>query len=123
MKKISANIVDVLKESVFPGTIFIEKGKIVKIKKETKEYDSFILPGFIDAHIHLESSMLTPSEFARISVVHGTVGCVADPHEIANVLGMEGIKFMIEDGKKVNFRFYYSAPSCVPATSMETWLA
>ncbi|MDV7399879.1 hypothetical protein RZS08_51165, partial [Arthrospira platensis SPKY1] len=64
--------------------------------------------------------MLTPSEFARISVVHGTVGCVADPHEIANVVGMDGIKFMIEDGKKVNFRFYFSAPSCVPATSMET---
>jgi adenine deaminase len=120
MKKFSANIVDVLNETVFPGTIYVEDGKIVKIKKETKEYETFILPGFIDAHIHLESSMLTPSEFARISVVHGTVGCVADPHEIANVVGLAGIKFLIEDGKKVNFRFYFSAPSCVPATSMET---
>lgn len=120
MKKFSANIVDVLNESVFPGTIFVENGKIVDIVQEFTDYDTFILPGFVDSHIHIESSMLTPSEFARISVVHGTVGCVADAHEIANVNGMDGIKFMIEDGKSVNYRYYFSAPPCVPATDMET---
>lgn len=120
MEKFSANIIDVLNESVFPGTIHVENGKIVDITRENNQYDTFILPGFIDSHIHIESSMLTPSEFARISVVHGTVACVADPHEIANVNGMEGIEFMNEDGRKVNFKFYFSAPSCVPATHLET---
>jgi adenine deaminase len=120
MQKFSANIVDVLNESVFPGTIHVENGKIVDIIRENNQYDTFILPGFIDSHIHIESSMLTPSEFARISVVHGTVACVADPHEIANVNGMDGIEYMNEDGRKVNFKFYFSAPSCVPATQLET---
>ncbi len=120
MQKFSANIIDVLNESVFPGTIHVENGKIVDIIRENNQYDTFILPGFIDSHIHIESSMLPPSEFARISVVHGTVACVADPHEIANVNGMEGIEYMNEDGRKVNFKFYFSAPSCVPATHLET---
>ena len=120
MKKYSANIVDVLNESVFPGTIFVKNGKIIDIVREFREYDTFILPGFIDSHIHIESSMLPPSEFARISVIHGTVGCVADAHEIANVMGMDGIKFMIDDGKLVNYRYFFSAPPCVPATEMET---
>lgn len=120
MQKFSANIIDVLNESVFPGTIYVENGKIVDITRENNQYDTFILPGFIDSHIHIESSMLTPSEFARISVVHGTVACVADPHEIANVNGMDGIEYMNEDGRKVNFKFYFSAPSCVPATHLET---
>jgi len=120
MKKYSGNIVDVLNEKVFPGTIYVEDQRIVKIVKEYVEYETFILPGFIDAHIHIESSLLPPSEFARIAVVHGTVACVADPHEIANVLGIDGVKYMIEDGKKVPFHFYFSAPSCVPATCMET---
>ncbi len=120
MQKFSANIIDVLNESVFPGTIYVESGKIVDITRENNQYDTFILPGFIDSHIHIESSMLTPSEFARISVVHGTVACVADPHEIANVNGMDGIEYMNEDGRKVNFKFYFSAPSCVPATHLET---
>lgn len=120
MQKFSANIIDVLNESVFPGTIHVESGKIVDITRENNQYDTFIMPGFIDSHIHIESSMLTPSEFARISVVHGTVACVADPHEIANVNGMDGIEYMNEDGRKVNFKFYFSAPSCVPATHLET---
>ena len=120
MQKFSANIIDVLNESVFPGTIHVKNGKIVDIIRENNQYDTFILPGFIDSHIHIESSMLPPSEFARISVVHGTVACVADPHEIANVNGMEGIEYMNEDGRKVNFKFYFSAPSCVPATHLET---
>ncbi|MDQ6608352.1 MAG: adenine deaminase [Bacteroidota bacterium] len=81
---------------------------------------AFILPGFIDAHIHIESSMLIPSEFARLAVVHGTVATVSDPHEIANVCGIEGVEFMIEDGRKVPFKFNFGAPSCVPATVFET---
>ncbi len=80
----------------------------------------FILPGFIDAHIHIESSMLIPSEFARLAVVHGTVATVSDPHEIANVCGMQGVEFMIENGKTVPFKFNFGAPSCVPATTFET---
>ncbi|MCK7534831.1 MAG: amidohydrolase family protein [Marinilabiliales bacterium] len=80
----------------------------------------YILPGFIDAHVHIESSMITPGSFAMASVPHGTIGAVSDPHEIANVIGIEGVKFMIEDGKKTPFRFYFGAPSCVPATDMES---
>ena len=78
------------------------------------------IPGFIDAHVHIESSMLVPSEFAKLAVVHGTVATVSDPHEIANVCGMEGVEFMIENGKQVPFKFYFGAPSCVPATVFET---
>ena len=80
----------------------------------------YILPGFVDAHVHIESSMLTPSQFARLAVVHGTVATVSDPHEIANVMGYEGVEYMIEDGKRVPFKFCFGAPSCVPATSFET---
>src|SRR5690606_16025541 len=80
----------------------------------------YILPGFVDAHIHIESSMLVPSEFARLAVTHGTVATVSDPHEIANVLGVEGVEFMIENGNKVSFKFNFGAPSCVPATSFES---
>lgn len=120
MKKYSSNIVDVLNENIYPGTIYVDRGKITKITHDDEEYDTFILPGFIDAHVHIESSMLPPSEFARIAVTHGTVACVSDPHEIANVVGVDGVKYMIENGKTFPFHFYFSAPSCVPATSMET---
>ncbi len=120
MNKYSANIVDVLNEEIYPGTITVENGRIKEIKRDSKEYDTFILPGFVDSHIHIESSMLPPSEFARVAVAHGTVGCVSDPHEIANVLGIEGVRYMIEDGKTIPFHFSFSAPSCVPATNIET---
>jgi len=83
-------------------------------------YQTYIIPGFVDSHIHIESSMLTPSEFARVAVVHGTVGSVCDPHEIANVLGVEGVRYMIADGGRVSFKFSWGAPSCVPATVFET---
>ncbi|HRY31727.1 MAG TPA: adenine deaminase [Bacteroidales bacterium] len=117
---ISGNIVDVLHRRIFPGTLVIEKGEITEIREEPVNTTVFILPGFIDAHVHIESSMLIPSEFARLAVVHGTVATVSDPHEIANVLGIDGVRFMIENGKKVPFHFFFGAPSCVPATPFET---
>ena len=120
VKIISANIVDVLNDRIFPGTISIENGLIVSIIENEENYDEYIIPGFIDSHIHIESSMLVPSEFARIAVQHGTIGVVADAHEIANVLGFDGIKFMIDNAKTVPMKFAFSAPSCVPATPFET---
>ena len=118
---LSGNIVDLVKGQIFKGTVQVRSGKIVKIDAdESVQEDQTILPGLIDSHIHIESSMLIPSEFARLAVVHGTVCTVSDPHEIANVLGIQGVKFMIENGKKVPFKFYFGAPSCVPATPFET---
>ncbi|MDD3014493.1 MAG: adenine deaminase [Candidatus Gastranaerophilales bacterium] len=118
--KISGNIADVLNNRIFSGTLEIINGIIVNITEDKEKYENYIIPGLIDSHIHIESSMLIPSEFARIAPVHGTVAVVADPHEIANVLGVDGIKFMIENGKSVPFKFYFEAPSCVPATAFET---
>src|SRR5450631_1753998 len=119
---VEGNIVDIEEKKIFYGTAQIEDGKIVSIKEIEKQKDSapFILPGFIDAHVHIESSMLVPSEFARLAVVHGTVATVSDPHEIANVLGMKGVEYMIENGRQSPFYFYFGAPSCVPATVFET---
>ncbi len=117
---VSGNIVDVVGKRIFQGTIGIKDGKISNITEEKTSSADYILPGFIDAHVHIESSMLIPSEFARLAVVHGTVATVSDPHEIANVLGIDGVKFMINNGKKVPFKFFFGAPSCVPATPFET---
>lgn len=117
---LKGNIVDIRGRRVFPGTVYIEKGQIERIEETTEPVEGYIMPGFVDAHVHVESSMLVPSEFARLAVVHGTVATVSDPHEIANVLGMEGVRFMIENGKQVPFHFYFGAPSCVPATDFET---
>lgn len=117
---LSGQIVDVVSQTIFPGTIIIKKGKIDSIKKESVDSKQFILPGLIDAHVHIESSMLIPSEFAKLATTHGTVATVSDPHEIANVLGVEGVRFMIKNGKKVPFKFYFGASSCVPATPFET---
>ena len=119
--KISGNIVDVVKKNIYKGTLTIENGKITDIIKDnTVKSNNYILPGLIDSHVHIESSMLVPSEFAKIAVCHGTVATVSDPHEIANVCGIEGINYMIEDGEKVPFKFFFGAPSCVPATDFET---
>ena len=118
--KISGNIVDIKNRIVYPGTVEVENGKIKNIQKDSEGYHEYIMPGFIDSHIHVESSMLIPSEFARIAVTHGTVATVSDPHEIANVLGVDGIKYMIENGNMVPFKFYFGASSCVPATDFET---
>ena len=119
---IEGNYVDVLGKRIFPASITVTDGKIEKIEtlNTKKPLDSYILPGFIDSHVHVESSMLVPSEFAKLAVTHGTVATISDPHEIANVCGIEGVEFMIENGKQVNFKFYFGAPSCVPATTFET---
>lgn len=114
------NIVDVVGERIFKGIVIVRDSKIEVVREEENSENVYILPGLIDAHIHIESSMLIPSEFARLAVVHGTVGTVSDPHEIANVLGVKGVRFMIENGKKVPFKFYFGASSCVPATGFET---
>ena len=120
INKCSGNIVDLINKRVFKGTVETSNGKILSVQEEDVESDTFILPGLIDAHIHIESSMLIPSEFARLAVTHGTVATVSDPHEIANVLGINGIEFMIRNGRKVPFKFYFGASSCVPATPFET---
>ncbi len=119
-KELSGNIVDLLNQKIFSGTIKINNGIISEIIKNNRDFKNYIIPGFIDAHIHIESSMLTPSEFARVAVIHGTVAVVADPHEIANVLGMQGIYYMIKNASKVSFKFFFGAPSCVPASIFET---
>ena len=120
MKTFSGNIVDVVNGEVFPGTIDVKNGKIHNIQRDNRSYQNFITPGFIDAHVHIESSMMPPSEFARIAVAHGTVAAVCDPHEIANVLGVQGVKYMMENAVGIPMKFYFSAPSCVPATTFET---
>jgi adenine deaminase len=119
VKKIEGLIVDPELETISPGRILFTD-KIEEIKNLEKAPPVYIIPGFIDAHIHIESSMLIPSRFAKLVVPRGTVAVVSDPHEIANVLGIEGIKFMIKDAKSVPMKFYWTAPSCVPATVFET---
>ncbi|KAB1157420.1 adenine deaminase [Tenacibaculum aiptasiae] len=117
---VQGNIVDILNKRIYKGEVEVENGKIKAIREANHTVENYILPGFVDAHIHIESSMLVPSEFAKIAVVHGTVATVSDPHEIANVLGVKGVDFMIENGKKVPLKFNFGAPSCVPATSFES---
>jgi adenine deaminase len=117
---IEGNIVDVINADIYPGTIEIREGKIVNITRASGAYSHYIIPPFVDAHVHIESSMLVPSEFARVAVRHGTVATVSDPHEIGNVLGIAGVKFMLDNSKTVPFKFYFGAPSCVPATEHET---
>lgn len=120
MTRVSGNIVDVLKAEIFPGTLLIAEGRIKDIARDDKDYPNYLIPGFIDAHVHIESSMLVPSEFARIASIHGTVATVSDPHEIANVLGIDGVRYMIENARSVPVKYYFGAPSCVPATEFET---
>jgi len=139
---LQGQVVDIFNRDIFPGELTIENGKITSIKRLPTsnlpaealpagqacsaqaglkpQTSNFILPGFVDSHIHIESSLLVPSEFARMAVVHGTVGTISDPHEIANVCGMSGVEFMIANGKTVPFKFHFGAPSCVPATVFET---
>ncbi len=118
---VSGNIVDIFQQTIFPGTVLIEGGRIRSItRQEGRRYDHYLLPGFVDAHVHIESSMLVPSEFARLATVHGTVAAVSDPHEIANVLGLTGVRFMLANAAQTPFEIAFGAPSCVPATPFET---
>jgi adenine deaminase len=120
MKKIQGQIVDVVNKRIFSGEITVENGIISSITETETANKQYIIPGFVDAHVHVESSMLIPSEFARLAVCHGTVATISDPHEIGNVLGKDGVRFMIDNGLKTPFKFYFGAPSCVPATQFET---
>lgn len=117
---ISGHIVDLVHDRIFQGEVTVVDGKISEVVEKATSETLYIMPGFIDAHIHIESSMLPPSEFARLAVCHGTVAVVNDPHEIANVLGVEGIRFMMTNSRRVPFKFYFGAPSCVPSTAFET---
>ena len=120
MKTVKGIITDPISRQQFRGIISIEGGNITHIEKSEDVPGQTILPGLVDSHIHIESSMLIPSEFAKLAVRHGTVATVSDPHEIANVCGKEGVDFMIDNGNKVPLKFYFGAPSCVPATTFET---
>ncbi len=120
MKVISGQLVDLFSREIYPAAVTIFGGKITAIARVEEAPEGFLIPGFVDAHVHVESSMLPPCEFARIAVRHGTVATVSDPHEIANVLGVEGVEFMLNEAKRTPFKFCVGAPSCVPATTFET---
>ncbi|MCR9082786.1 MAG: amidohydrolase family protein, partial [Cyclobacteriaceae bacterium] len=118
---IQAQLVDIHHRQIRSVNLTIKDGQISKIEETAPDSSlPYLMPGFIDAHVHVESSMLVPSEFARLAVVHGTVATISDPHEIANVCGIEGVDYMIANGKQVPFHFFFGAPSCVPATPFET---
>lgn len=119
---ITANILNLFDQSIFYGTLTVEHGRINEILRLGPERpeEPYVLPGFVDAHVHVESSLLTPPQFARLAVVHGTVATVSDPHEIGNVLGVAGVHYMIDEARRVPFKFMFGAPSCVPATTFET---
>ncbi len=117
---VRGNIVDLFRGEIFAGEVFVENGRILRIDPSQEKFGHFLIPGFVDAHIHIESSMLSPAEFARAASVHGTVATVSDPHEIANVLGVEGVDYMIRESRGAALKIFYGAPSCVPATGFET---
>lgn len=118
--QIEGKLVDVHSRSIYPARIFLEDGRITDIKRIDRCEEKFIVPGFVDAHIHIESSLLIPKHFAEVALTHGTIATVSDPHEIANVCGVEGVDFMIRDGRESKLKFHWTAPSCVPATYFET---
>ncbi|HET8706343.1 MAG TPA: amidohydrolase family protein, partial [Pseudomonadales bacterium] len=118
----TANVVDLINRTISLAEISWDGGKITQIQRlgDENSAHAYLIPGFVDAHVHIESAMLVPSEFARIALKHGTLAAVADPHEIANVLGEAGIDFMLEDAAQTPFYYLFGAPSCVPATPFET---
>ncbi|MCU0576935.1 MAG: adenine deaminase [Desulfobacterota bacterium] len=118
--EVSGNLVDVVSGRIMPATIHVQAGRIARVVPESGRYERYLTPGLVDAHVHVESSMLSPAEFARIALTHGTVAAVCDPHEIANVLGMTGVRYMVDSARTTPFRFSFGAPSCVPATPYET---
>ena len=119
MNSVKGHIVDVVSREIYDGELVIRDGKIAEVKRcslpEREKPWSYVMPGFIDSHVHIESSMMVPHKFARIAVSHGTIGVVADPHEIGNVLGTKGVDYMIRSGKEARFNFLFGAPSCAPA--------
>ncbi len=117
---IKGKIVDIINHKIFNGVVKFSKGKILSIKEISEECNQFILPGLVDSHVHIESSMLTPTQFSKLVVPRGTVAVVTDPHEIANVVGVSGVDYMINDAKQTPLKCFFGAPSCVPATSFET---
>ncbi len=120
---VTGNLVDIPNRHIYGATLWIEAGQIKRIEPSSEPVNPslpYIMPGFIDSHVHIESSMLVPSEFARLAVLHGTIGTISDPHEIANVCGVAGVNYMIENGKQTPFKFFFGTPSCVPATIFET---
>lgn len=119
MKIIEGNIVDIYRRKIFPGSVLIDGNKIFSIEENKNRYDNYILPGFIDAHVHIESSMLTPVEFSKLAISKGTVAIINDPHEIANVLGTSGINYMIENSRRALIKIFFTIPSCVPATPFD----
>ncbi|QNE38287.1 adenine deaminase [Hymenobacter sp. NBH84] len=119
----TANVVDLFANTIYPAIIHVVAGRINRLEPTGAAPNPalpYALPGFVDAHVHVESSLLVPSEFARLAVTHGTVATVSDPHEIGNVLGVGGVEYMLENGRQVPFKFCFGAPSCVPATPFET---
>ncbi len=120
MKIIKGKLIDIIERRIYNAAITVDDGKIIKKVKIREEQDHYIMPGFVDSHVHIESSMLNPSEFSRLAVQHGTVATVSDPHEIANVCGIEGVQYMIDDAEKSPLKLHFNAPSCVPATAFES---
>lgn len=119
MEKIEGNIIDIHQRRIYPGSLTIENGIILSIEENTNHYDVYLSPGFVDAHVHIESSMLTPENFSQLVIQKGTVAVVTDPHEIANVLGIGGIEYMIKNSEKAAIKIFFTIPSCVPATSFD----
>ncbi|MBS1689372.1 MAG: adenine deaminase, partial [Bacteroidetes bacterium] len=117
---ITGQLIDIFQRRIYPAEVIVNDGIINAIKEIDSAPDQYLLPGFIDAHVHVESSMLVPTAFAQLAVIHGTVATVSDPHEIANVCGMAGVQYMIDNSKQTPFKFFFGAPSCVPATAFET---
>lgn len=120
MQRIEGNIIDIHRREIYPGVISIDAGKIVSIQRNSKNYAHYISPGFIDSHVHIESSMLIPEKFSELAIRRGTIAVVNDPHEIANILGVEGVEFMIENSKQSCIKTFFTIPSCVPATPYDS---
>jgi adenine deaminase len=117
---ISGQLIDLFERRIYPAEVIIEDGIIASVREVSVAPAHYLLPGFVDAHIHIESSMMVPTAFAQMAVVHGTVATISDPHEIANVCGMDGVTYMIENSSQTPFKVFFGAPSCVPATTFET---
>ena len=118
--RISGHLIDIQKRQILDREIIIKNGRISEIREFNNVQDLYIMPGFVDSHVHIESSMLSPESFSEIASKAGTIAVVSDPHEIANICGTEGIDYMIKSAKRGIIKFFFGAPSCVPATAFET---